>query len=1472
MKHNRKFIAMIVINVFLLSNIAYLNAIMPTLKPNTTETDKEIDSKTETVTLNPLSSADKSKATWWDIAWLYRVNVNISASNANYTDKLISRFMNFTSLLGQNLGTFDNQSVRVIEYTIGGVIIDEIPSKFETNSSYRSSTNASGILFWVMNGTTPQNSKRVYFIYFDVLENGQKSTPIYSTGIKLTLNRANDYTLENDLIRISICEGLPLGGGSGYDHMYEVFNKNTGRDQQHSSYRWGFGALYNWNYGGLTTSNFNNITRLEIVYNNSIVLTVKAVMQITNLLYEAYYTINHLDNTVEVRHYVKALRTITTHGHWLLRSWMNPGIGNNRPTDPISAYGLGGFNFTTGQSSLGKEFTVNDLELNPTYFINWKTMTGTNPAIYNLLPHAWYAHWDSSKKEGVGTVWNPNNIYFSQFGYRTGINQEGQGISFDVSPPNLAIGQTFEIKIWGIIFNGVQGDYVKNRSKGIQYNPSQVMGTLEDTGKMLKYHISDIDGNPISGAQVQLFNSINTELFDGLTDADGNVTIRELYNDNFKINSYLVINSKNYTLDESNHEIDQGLYERQNFLSVIGNLTKVNFYVVDNDIQVDPADKALINANVTIWNITSSERLQSSYTNLDGRVEFFLPATTYNVSVRYSGVLRDINLNVSTGIAPKFKNFTLNSLEDIEISVVLGENKTRLSISDTQYLKSTEGWGHSESIEQYPYSINIFRGDAVNLSVYYENVKAYIYGLKESEDKTWLLKNSLNAIIESGDLSENNPINQPGNYSVVIDSRNLDYIVGSYVLSINITKMNCQSGIIQIIINILNQTSSLTLLSDISEPDVFWAKNISIYVNYKSTVNATGYNITGAVLSYSLVGNPAINGLLNETDPGIYHINLNTSIFNLGSYKMNIFAYLVNINPQGMQVDFSVIGLPTNIDWDIPTDIKVSDLLVKVAKGENVSFTIDYKDVNGYIPGSTVVVYFNNSEVYDVVDLGDGQYELEFNSSIYEPGFSDLRMYCSESHHETQIQIIQLQILDFWNTQIELKVPPSFYPWSNNASYRFKYFCNEYPRYGRLLSNGIIDQLNVTIENNGIYTTAVLFTLSSLDETWGYHILGNGLYEVWFNTSKLEIDANTVVYAEPSISQQFYRSTTFNPYIWIRTPRTSVTPFFGGYTSRPTESFEMFLNDKVWVNITYKVTDSESDLDGKMLRDATVTYSIYNSTNSLDVLITKTSIAQDIDAGFYLLNLKAIKIGIWKVNFTASLSNYTTTSFIVVVTIMERELVYDLGSGMDVYDSGSGIIATPQNIAFNMSIDISDKYNELPLADVNISFVWQGTTYEFEYNGNGKYSLLFSTTMLAAGIEDNPYNLQFSIQKTNYTEEEISISLAIGLQVDPYLRIPIRYWIIIAVTIGSMVGIFAVSKGVSYARVPLIVKQINKTMSAFQKSRKLSSEQIRPSRDETVATMLAERWEKMGLKYPSKSTEGTRNPQEELQPNTEGGN
>ena len=120
---------------------------------------------------------------WWNSSWRFRIPVEINTTTKTRVNMSVPIKVNFSYYL-ETLGylgeRFDRDSIRVIEYNESGYPLYEVPYIFINGSNnYDPVNNAYGWIIFLVNGTTPPNTLRRFYVYFDTIENGQKQKKEY---------------------------------------------------------------------------------------------------------------------------------------------------------------------------------------------------------------------------------------------------------------------------------------------------------------------------------------------------------------------------------------------------------------------------------------------------------------------------------------------------------------------------------------------------------------------------------------------------------------------------------------------------------------------------------------------------------------------------------------------------------------------------------------------------------------------------------------------------------------------------------------------------------------------------------------------------------------------------------------------------------------------------------------------------------------------------------------------------------------------------------------------------------------------------------------------------------------------------------------------------------------------------------------------------------------------------------------------
>ncbi len=193
--------------------------------------------------------------------WNYRALVTVNEPN-ELSDATAVISVNFNSLflsVGLSGKTTDLNSIRVYEFDSGGNLIGEKNARFEKDAGFDAVTNPSGRLFWHIDGITPPNQTRYFYLYFDTAENGPKQ-PSSNTqlpqkgkliafsgywGDLYTVRVNTDGTFGNPVLvntlNMSLLNGIVLAdfnndgfpdivSGNTYGDIYLYQNKADGTD------------------------------------------------------------------------------------------------------------------------------------------------------------------------------------------------------------------------------------------------------------------------------------------------------------------------------------------------------------------------------------------------------------------------------------------------------------------------------------------------------------------------------------------------------------------------------------------------------------------------------------------------------------------------------------------------------------------------------------------------------------------------------------------------------------------------------------------------------------------------------------------------------------------------------------------------------------------------------------------------------------------------------------------------------------------------------------------------------------------------------------------------------------------------------------------------------------------------------------------------------------------------------------------
>lgn len=579
------------------------------------------------------------------------------------------------------------------------------------------------------------------------------------------------------------------------------------------------------------------------------------------------------------------------------------------------------------------------------------------------------------------------------------------------------------------------------------------------------------------------------------------------------------------------------------------------------------------------------------------------------------------------------------------------------------------------------------------------------------------------------------------------------------------------------------------------------------------------------------------SNMLYSFDNGTYQFNVSTYIE--GSFRVSFYLIYSNYTLESTPQFLFNTGLEeTLVSISITPNYRISESSIKVASGENITFSIFFE--NFTIPVEVLSITVESTEL-TYSSLGSGLYLVSHPANVFSLGLHQIHIVARQEDHQAIEQILQLEIIDFWDSRLEILVPPIIYPWNNISTFKIRYQSNEFPRVNQPLLNGIITNLTLTREIEGNLVTFLQLDATNLGEFWGWTDLGTGDYSIWINTSIIPVSGQSVIYTTPYIYYDVYRAKTIEPYIWIRPVETSLSLFTDANLHSALEEIELYLDQNTTIYSFFNVTDTLSSINGKYLDEATVDYEIYRIyPNNTQILYQQGTFLND-GFGQYHLLMRARDLGQYLVRIHSSLDNFSVASFQFSYSILQKPILLqnqDEINGM--------VVSTPRNRGVNFTLQLNDFVHNEALTDAIVEIKFGNDYYHYTGNGLGEYLINFSSDTLAK-YDVGTYTLEIQISKTNYSFTPIFISFNIELPVDQYFNVPYLYWIFIGATAFLVSSVVVTNRIIKNAKIPLFVKQLLRTKKLIAKNKDIEDPIITLERNEEYIEFYRHYWDEMDI-------------------------
>ncbi|MFX1499652.1 MAG: LamG-like jellyroll fold domain-containing protein [Promethearchaeota archaeon] len=418
---------------------------------------------------------------------------------------------------------------------------------------------------------------------------------------------------------------------------------------------------------------------------------------------------------------------------------------------------------------------------------------------------------------------------------------------------------------------------------------------------------------------------------------------------------------------------------------------------------------------VNIVNGSTFEPITSLLTDAEGIAKgevnseldfWYISGKEYNFSLSYGGDKRNFNVTAALDQWELDYDYTLTTYTTLEFRIQTSIVDF-VTIFEVNYSDTINEWG-----QDFTFRIRFLSTSNYTTGRDWEPII-------DADFVNWEITDLISDIVyDSGKMTPE--VDGYLNYSF-----NSAFLVGGeqYYFKIYGEKSGYQNPTpLQILFTVSSKNTSIGVYNT-SNPAQNLGNNVTLY--YGETIQLTIFYNSGALLQGATVtyewqffSNPIS---IIDSIPGYYNFTIDTSIADVGTYKIDINAAQENYSSQYFRFDIVIINRPTSLNDDTSLHHISRTLWVR----ESHNFTLEYKDIlsepnvnlidldqayyvwyevaNGAIIGSI-------SNPIDLLEGPNSTYILDFNTESKEVGTYALFVTMQKNNYETRTALIDLTI------------------------------------------------------------------------------------------------------------------------------------------------------------------------------------------------------------------------------------------------------------------------------------------------------------------------------------------------------------------------------------------------------------------------------------------------------------------------------
>ncbi len=813
------------------------------------------------------------------------------------------------------------------------------------------------------------------------------------------------------------------------------------------------------------------------------------------------------------------------------------------------------------------------------------------------------------------------------------------------------------------------------------------------------------------------------------------------------------------------------------------------FLLFNLEVNVEDIDSLLMqNVNVSLYNYTGGgtpNLLQTELTDENGEVTFtFLPADDYTVNFTYS------QFDTASSMYLGYRNVTLNQTE-----------------MDYQNVKT---------LTFYPNTTNL------ELHLMTPGGQKIVGAMVE------FYQNSTGSYEFIGNMSSNNDGNVTLNWFNFTNSqpqiRFRVYLFDGFKLinytgdpTENISVSNIAQSFYDVDVQIADFETSLNL-TDLTPTYVF-LQPLMYNVSYTYNISNEIKPIYDAEVTYQILREKTVlyNGIF--TDTNAEGNSVNTIDYDALGYELETnvqYKLSVTASKAGYRTLTEIIYVQL---LDIPTTFAETTGQVDISLywDENLSISFLYNDTfyDNVIENASVTFEESGDPSINGIlrDDGLGWYTLEINTSEIFPdtGIFNLEFSASQTNYTNQFLDFQVTVLEHTTlfTTLDDTIEKS---WRENFTLSVSFFD--------------------THESSGITDGKVSYSVGQIAGFEGnFTHIADGIYELVLNTTDFGGVGSYTIHVTAERYQ--YASQSLSFYIDINPVQTRINN-------------TILLREDISINVTTQhfFEFKYSEMEGTMISGADDAYFEWE-----DGTTTYTGTLQDLNNGYYRMDFETLNkpVGTYLIAVHLGKQNFVKRFATITLNVLERPVAITLGE-----DIATKVAETAEGNPIVIEFSLTDPVDGTPLTQATVTMDYLGAIIPIpETDTPGTYRYVIETdtgeyNALIAAITDTA---TISIQKANYTIDPFDITISVT---PPEFVVGNVGLPKIFVYIGASVALLAIAiagtnQYIRYARIPLIVKQINSTKKLMGGNKTITDENLTNTYEEEIIELYHDAWDMLDL-------------------------